>query len=111
MPSGNLADLIAKVNSDEIPSPRAREVFQAMLAQGTNASAAISSLGIAAVDESELIKLCEQLLAANPKTIADVRAGKAQAIGAIIGQAKKRNPNVDPTRIREICLELISAAP
>jgi aspartyl-tRNA(Asn)/glutamyl-tRNA(Gln) amidotransferase subunit B len=51
------------------------------------------------------------LLAANPKTIADVRSGKAQAIGAIIGQAKKQNPNVDPTRIREICLELIAAVP
>jgi aspartyl-tRNA(Asn)/glutamyl-tRNA(Gln) amidotransferase subunit B len=82
-----------------------------MLAGGTDATAAIASLGIAAVDESELIQLCEKLLAASPKTIADVRGGKAQAIGAIIGQAKKHNPNVDPTRIREICLELIAAAP
>ena len=33
-----------------------------------------------------------------------------QAIGALIGQAKKPNPNVDPTRVREICLQLINAA-
>jgi aspartyl-tRNA(Asn)/glutamyl-tRNA(Gln) amidotransferase subunit B len=111
VPSGNLAELIVKVNSGEVPSPRAREVFQAMLANGTDAAAAISSLGIAAVDESELIQLCKKLLASNPKTMVDVRAGKAQAIGAIIGQAKKQNPNIDPTRVREICLELIAAAP
>ena len=34
-----------------------------------------------------------------------------QAIGALIGQAKKVNPNVDPNRFREICLQLIEAAP
>ena len=31
----------------------------------------------------------------------------AVAIGAVIGEAKKINPNIDPTRVREICLELI----
>ena len=31
--------------------------------------------GIAKVDESELIRLCEELIAANPKTVADVKAG------------------------------------
>jgi aspartyl-tRNA(Asn)/glutamyl-tRNA(Gln) amidotransferase subunit B len=64
--------------------------------------------GIGRVDESELIKLCQELVAANPKTVADVKAGKLQAAGAFVGQAKKRNPNVDPARVREICLELIA---
>jgi aspartyl-tRNA(Asn)/glutamyl-tRNA(Gln) amidotransferase subunit B len=67
----------------------------------------MASIGIAAVDESELIALCQKLLESNPKTIADVQAGKTQAVGALIGQAKKLNPNVDPARVREICLELI----
>lgn len=106
-----LADLIRKVKAGDVPSPRAREVFQAMVENRCEAAAAVEKLGIAAVDESELTALCQKLLAANPKTIADVRAGKVQAIGAIIGQAKKQNPNVDPTRIREICLQLIEAAP
>jgi aspartyl-tRNA(Asn)/glutamyl-tRNA(Gln) amidotransferase subunit B len=107
--SSALADLIAKIKRGEIPSPRAREVFQAMLDQGVGAAAAMESVGIAAVDESELVTLCEKLLQSNPKTIADVRAGKTQAVGALIGQAKKLNPNADPARVREICLELIQA--
>jgi aspartyl-tRNA(Asn)/glutamyl-tRNA(Gln) amidotransferase subunit B len=109
VPSAALADLIAKIRGGAIPSPRAREVFQAMLEQRVDAATAMESIGIAAVDESEMIALCEKLLAANPKTIADVRAGKTQAIGALIGQAKKLNPNVDPARVRELCLQLIQA--
>ena len=107
--SAALAVLIRKVRSGDVPSPRAREVFQAMVEQRIDAAAALESLGIAAVDESELVALCQKLLAANPKTITDVRAGKTQAIGALIGQAKKQNPNIDPTRFRKICLELIEA--
>jgi aspartyl-tRNA(Asn)/glutamyl-tRNA(Gln) amidotransferase subunit B len=105
-----LADLIKKAKSGEIPSPRAREVFQAMADRGIDAAAAMQSIGIAAVDESELVALCEKLLAANPKTISDVKSGKVQAIGALIGQAKKLNPNIDPSRLREICLQLIQSA-
>jgi aspartyl-tRNA(Asn)/glutamyl-tRNA(Gln) amidotransferase subunit B len=108
--SATLADLIKKLKSGEIPGPRSRDVFQAMLDQSVDAATAMNSLGIAAVDESELVSLCEKLLAANPKTIADVQAGKTQAIGALIGQAKKLNPNVDPTRVREICLQLIGSS-
>jgi aspartyl-tRNA(Asn)/glutamyl-tRNA(Gln) amidotransferase subunit B len=105
--SGTLVELIEKVKSGEIPSPRARDVFQAMLENGLDVAAAMNSIGIAAVDESELVALCKKLLDANPKTVADVRGGKTQAIGALIGQAKKLNPNVDPTRVRELCLQLI----
>jgi aspartyl-tRNA(Asn)/glutamyl-tRNA(Gln) amidotransferase subunit B len=108
--SGVLADLIRKVKAGEVPSARAREIFQVMADGGVDAAAAMQSLGIAAVDESELVALCEKLLAANPKTISDVKSGKVQAIGALIGQAKKLNPNIDPSRLREICLQLIQSA-
>ncbi len=107
--STSLAELIRMVKSSEVPGPRAREVFQTMVEKRIDAAAALKTLGIAAVDESELIALCRKLLAANPKTISDVRAGKSQAIGSLIGQAKKQNPNIDPSRVREICLQLIES--
>jgi aspartyl-tRNA(Asn)/glutamyl-tRNA(Gln) amidotransferase subunit B len=107
--SAALADLIKKVKAGEIPSPRAREVFQTMVKERIDAATAMKSIGIAAVDESALVALCRKLLAANPKTIIDVQSGKVQAIGALIGQAKKVNPNVDPSRFREICLQLIQS--
>ncbi len=107
--SAALADLIKKVKAGDVPSARAREVFQAMAGEGIDAAGAMESIGIAVVDESELVTLCEKLLAANPKTIQDVKSGKVQAIGALIGQAKKLNPNIDPNRLREICLQLIQS--
>ena len=38
-----------------------------------------------------------------------MKEGKLKGLGALIGQAKKENPNVNPNRVREICLELIAA--
>jgi aspartyl-tRNA(Asn)/glutamyl-tRNA(Gln) amidotransferase subunit B len=68
----------------------------------------MAELGIEKVDETALYDLCRELVAANPKLVADVHAGKLQAAGAFVGQAKKKNPNVNPARVREICLELIA---
>jgi aspartyl-tRNA(Asn)/glutamyl-tRNA(Gln) amidotransferase subunit B len=62
--------------------------------------------GIEQVDDEALVALCRELLAANPKIVADLRAGKPQAAGNLIGQAKKKNPNVNPARFRELCIEL-----
>ncbi|MGL4515033.1 MAG: Asp-tRNA(Asn)/Glu-tRNA(Gln) amidotransferase subunit GatB [Lacipirellulaceae bacterium] len=109
LPAARLAGLVAKIASGDLPSPRAREAFEAMLDKGIDADAAMADLGITAVDESELVALCKELLVANPRIVADVQGGKQQALGALVGQAKKKNPNADPTRVREICLELIAA--
>jgi aspartyl-tRNA(Asn)/glutamyl-tRNA(Gln) amidotransferase subunit B len=79
-----------------------------MVDQRVDVAQAMAALGIESVDDSALVELCRGIVAANPKIAADVRGGKMQAIGALVGQAKKSNPNVDPNRVREICLELIN---
>jgi len=104
----SLGEFVAKIKSGDLPSSRGREVFELMLSKDIAAEAAMSELGIEEVDESALVDLCRELLAANPKIVEDVKAGKQQAVGAIIGQAKKKNPNADPGQVRKICLELIS---
>ena len=57
--------------------------------------------------KAQLVALCQELIAANPKIVADIRAGKQQAASNLIGQAKKKNPNVNPGRVRELVLELV----
>ncbi len=113
IPSSLLAKLIIQIQSGELSSSRSREVFDKMAREihvqvkiDLKLSGAIKELGIEQVDESALVALCQELVDANPKIVADVRGGKVQAIGALVGQAKKKNPNVDPGRVREICLEL-----
>jgi aspartyl-tRNA(Asn)/glutamyl-tRNA(Gln) amidotransferase subunit B len=78
-----------------------------MLNSRKSAAEAMRDLGIQQVDDSALEDLCRELVAANPQVVTQVRQGKLKAAAALIGQAKKKNPNVDPSRVREICLALI----
>ena len=104
-----LAGMIAAMNDGRLPSTRAPEAFQLMLAQGCDVETALAELKIERVDESALVELVKELLATNPKTVADIQAGKLQAAASLIGQAKKKNPNVDPNRVRELAIELATA--
>jgi aspartyl-tRNA(Asn)/glutamyl-tRNA(Gln) amidotransferase subunit B len=108
VPAARLAELLKKVQRGELITTRAREVLAEMLASGKSPDEAMKTMGIEQVGESELTALCEELLSANPQVVEDVRQGKQQAVGALIGQAKKKNPNVNPGRVREICLQLIA---
>jgi len=105
-----LAGLIEIVRSGKLTTSRGREVLDEMIASGKSAEEAMEAMGVEAVDESDLVALCSELLEANPKTISDVKNGKLKAVGSLIGQAKQKNPNVDPSRVREICLQLIEAS-
>lgn len=107
LPATRLGELIVAINDGKLPKPRAKEAFELMRNEGLDAPAAIKKLGIEQIDESSLVNLCRELLAKNPKIVADVRGGKVQAVSSLIGQAKKLNPNIDPGRFRELCLELI----
>jgi len=106
--AASLAELLTKIQQGEVDNTRAKDVFAEMLQHGSSAAAAMQKIGIEQVDQSEVVTLCQELLAANPKIVADVQSGKMQAVGALIGQAKKKNPNVNPGEIRKLCLELIA---
>jgi aspartyl-tRNA(Asn)/glutamyl-tRNA(Gln) amidotransferase subunit B len=103
-----LAELVKAVAGAEIEITRAKDVFNEMVASGRSAAEIMKAMGIEKVDASELTKLCEELVAANPKVVADVKGGKEQAVSSLIGQAKKRNPNALPADVRRICLEIIA---
>ena len=96
--AAGLADLIRRVQAGDFNTSRAREVFTEMLT-GKSAAEAVAALGIAKVDETELIAMAGEILAANPKIVADIKAGKAQAAGNLIGQAKKAQSQCEPRTI------------
>jgi len=101
-----LGRLIQMVVAGKLDTTRGREVLAEMLDSGASVEEAIKARGIEEVDESTLVDLCRQLLDKNPRVVDDLKQGKLKAVGALIGQAKKQNPNVNPTRIREICIQL-----
>ena len=108
IPATSLAGLISAIRDGDLDSSRSAEVFEEMYRGSIDVSAAMTKLGIEKVDQSEIVDLCRELLQANPAVVDDVKNGKQKAIGALIGQAKKKNPNANPGQVREICLQLIA---
>jgi aspartyl-tRNA(Asn)/glutamyl-tRNA(Gln) amidotransferase subunit B len=102
-----LGELVKLVVAGEIEVTRGKEVFNDMVAHRRSAAESMQALGISKVDLSELVAICKEIVAANPRIVADVKGGKQQAVGALVGQAKKKNPNANPNDVRRICLELI----
>jgi aspartyl-tRNA(Asn)/glutamyl-tRNA(Gln) amidotransferase subunit B len=106
-----VADIIARVQKGDFDTSRGREIFVSVLEKGTSVEEVVAGMGIAAVDDGDLRALCEELIAENPKIVADVKGGKEQAAGGLIGQAKRKNPNVNPGKVRALAIELIRALP
>lgn len=102
-----VAEIIGRIAKGDFDTSRGREIFTEVLASGRAVADVVAAMGIAAVGDDELETLCRELLAANPKIVADVQGGKEQAAAGLIGQARKKNPNVNPAKVREKCLELI----
>lgn len=103
-----LAELLKAIQEGQLDTSRAREVFIEMVASGRSAAEVMKASGIEKVDESDLVALCKELIDANPKIVADIRSGKQQAASNLIGQAKKKNPNVNPGRFRELVIDLVA---
>jgi aspartyl-tRNA(Asn)/glutamyl-tRNA(Gln) amidotransferase subunit B len=103
-----LAMLLGAIESGKIDTTRGREIFQLMQKSAQlTVEEAIGQLGLESVDQDTLESLCQQLLADNPEVVAKVRQGNAKALGSLVGQARKANPNADPRQVQELCLRLI----
>ena len=56
-----------------------------LVAEGGEPAAVIEERGLGAADSGELAEIVERAIADNPDAVEKIRAGKGQAIGAIIG--------------------------
>jgi len=104
-----LGELVATVSRGELDHARAREVFALWLEQPLSLAEAKQRLGIATVSSDEVVELVQAVVAQNAAAIADYRSGKQQALGPLIAQAKRLNPNVSPANFRTALLQWISA--
>jgi len=59
------------------------------------------------VDEDKIKEVATKVIEANPKAVADYKAGKQQALFFIIGQIKKQLPEVNIALTQEIINEII----
>lgn len=85
-----LAAIVAAVADGSISRANGREVLDAHVATGESTQAIITARGFAQIsDAGALQTLVDDVIAANPTAVADYRAGKAQAVGFLVGQVMK----------------------
>ncbi|MDA1051024.1 MAG: Asp-tRNA(Asn)/Glu-tRNA(Gln) amidotransferase subunit GatB [Planctomycetota bacterium] len=104
-----LADLLKAIKAGDLDNTRSKDVFDEMVRSGRTAGDAMATLGIEKVDASDAESLCRELLEANPKIVEDLKAGKMKAVGSLIGQAKQKNPNVNPGQFKDMCLKIVES--
>ena len=87
-----LASLVRLLEEGTVARQTAvKELLPRMLADDADPAALVEELGLAQVEDADLIRrLVREAAEANPKAIDDLRAGKMKAQGAIIGFVKKQ---------------------
>jgi aspartyl-tRNA(Asn)/glutamyl-tRNA(Gln) amidotransferase subunit B len=85
-----LGRLVRLIDEGAISGTNAKAVFERHATTGERVDAIIEALGIAQISDREaLLAVIETVLAAHPDAVADVRAGKGQAHGFLVGQVMK----------------------
>lgn len=104
----NLADLILLVEEGTISSKIAKDIF-AEVAAGESPHKIIESRGLSQLsDTSELEAIISQLVAANPKAVADFRSGNQKALGFFVGQVMARTKGqANPGVVNTILLQYL----
>jgi len=85
-----LAELLALVGRGQINQTVAKEVLEEMFTGGQRAEAIIARRGLTQIsDETRLLAIVQEVLAANPKPVQQFLEGKEQVLGFLVGQAMK----------------------
>ena len=106
----HLAALIDLVEKKVINSSVAKEVFEKMFEDDTDPVKYVEEKGLKQETDSGAIKaICEQVIADNPQSVADYKAGKEKAIGFLVGQTMKAaKGKADPGTVNALLKELLS---
>jgi len=104
----HLAELVKLVTAGSVTRDQAKEVLMESVESGRSPSHIAAEHGFAQVsDESTLEAEVRAVMAANPKAVEDYRAGKKQAIGALMADLKKRAPQANPKVASALLLKLL----
>jgi aspartyl-tRNA(Asn)/glutamyl-tRNA(Gln) amidotransferase subunit B len=105
LPPAQLAALVGRIADNTIPHNAARQVFDALWqGEAGDVDAIIDAKGLRPLrDAGELERVVEAVIAANPKSVEEFRAGKDKAFNALVGQAMKATKGkADPAQLNAL---------
>jgi aspartyl-tRNA(Asn)/glutamyl-tRNA(Gln) amidotransferase subunit B len=99
-----LSGLLARIVDQTISGKIAKEVFEAMWSEGKSADAIVEAKGLKQITDSGAIEgVIDAVIAANPKQLADYRAGKDKLFGFFVGQVMKATEGkANPAQLNEL---------
>jgi len=90
VPPAELEGLVNLVDDGKLNLTQAKAVFAEMFSSGRPALEIVKEQGLEQVSDTGAIEaFCDQVIAANPKPVADYRAGNAASINFLKGQVMK----------------------
>ena len=104
IPPEALNELVALIDSGKISSKQGKEVFAEMFASGKSPGAIVQERGIEQLSDTTAIeRICDEVIAANPKPAADFKAGNAASLNFLKGQVMKLSKGkANPQMVGEI---------
>jgi aspartyl-tRNA(Asn)/glutamyl-tRNA(Gln) amidotransferase subunit B len=107
-----LSQLLQRIIDGTISGKIAKDVFEAMWSEGTPADAIIEAKGLKQITDSGAIEgVIDAVIAANPKQLADYRAGKEKLFGFFVGQVQKATEGkANPAQLNELLKRKLGGA-
>lgn len=105
----HLAKLVQLVEDGVINRTVAKTVFEEIFLNNTDPEMYVEAQGLKMVnDEGALRRTIEGIVAANPQSVADYKAGKEKSMGFIVGQTMRAmKGKADPAMVNTIVKELL----
>lgn len=102
-----LVEMLKLIDKGTISGKIAKTVFEEMFKTGKKPEEIVQEKGLVQIsDQSEIDAMVDQVLADNPKSVEDFKAGKEKAIGFLVGQVMKLSKGkANPGMVNELLRE------
>ncbi|MEK6680339.1 MAG: Asp-tRNA(Asn)/Glu-tRNA(Gln) amidotransferase subunit GatB [Nitrospirota bacterium] len=99
-----LTDMLKLMDKGIISGKIAKVVFEEMFKTSKDAEAIVQEKGLVQVtDESEIEKVIDEIIKANPDQLAEYRSGKDKLFGFFVGQVMKESKGkANPAKVNEL---------
>jgi aspartyl-tRNA(Asn)/glutamyl-tRNA(Gln) amidotransferase subunit B len=111
VPAAALARLVERIADGTLSSSGARQVFEQLWTAPQPVDEIIEARGLKQMsDTGALEKIVDQVLAANPKSVDEFKAGKEKAFNALVGQVMKASQGkANPAQAGELLRKKLGA--
>ena len=87
----NLAKLLGLIETGTISGKIAKTVFQEMMESGKDPGTVVKEKNLIQIsDEGEILKIVQEIVAANPEQVQQFKEGKTKVMGFFVGQLMKQ---------------------